>query len=818
MENKDVLTRLETLSQVGDYVLTKVLGRGSFATVRRGNHIITNEFVAVKLIDKNAIEDDYLNKNLGREATLLRKIRHPNVIRTFEIIETDSLLCFVTELAKCNLLEVLCETGTRSEENTKVLLRQMAMAIDHMHNQNIVHRDLKAENIMLDHNGDVKIIDFGLACDTTGKSFLTTQCGSMAYTAPELLCRKAYDKSVDIWSLGVNIYVILVGQLPFPSDNLTELHALMLDGRFYIPDEFSDSLKDLLKHIFQIKPSNRISIEELLDHEWLQTKNEEPLKAESQRRRSSGTSIDVDENLVEEVMNLGFKDREEIIQSVLNNTCNSAMATYYLVHQKKIRELRDASSSLSQQLSSSPPATQSDSNNPPLSPAVRKSSESKSSKKSSKITKLRRPSTSGRGKGEKIVEKGHGLSRPKGISDRILMQEKRSDQNDRNSHNKVVETVKNSRSDVRMSLNKQFRYSDQKRPVSRSGDGGTTSSRLVDLSSHSRNSPHKKRPGSSQPRGNVRECNGIRRRNSTSSCKSPRNSTTSALPSSEKETDIYVGMLRKLLNTLQDNSIDPDDLTSAVSKIMGQALPIAPNSELEVIALRYGWQGEIFVISLDDCVQDMVHDIAALIRQHLKRYSFRKSGISKRSDRPLSSNSKREMKNKNTVNNRRRSMSCNTDYPTPLLKERTQTKSISRSGSFSTDETAEARIRRFRMMVSEGMEPIDKSELKSEIKQGKALRKPVSQEFHSHMIEVLERAGRERKESMSDNSQVSIGSPRSPPVLPPVRSFRNSSPPDIFEKDIDIGFEGRKSSLSSSSGDSPPLGGGFSSDKFNLKL
>ena len=125
------------------------------------------------------------------------------------------------------------------------------MCYTHAHH---IHSDLKAENLMLDYDNNLKIIDFGLGNDIRGKKHLETACGSLAYSAPELVGCKPYGKEVDIWSFGVCLYVILRGMLPFPSDHVTQIHALMLDNAYTLPGEFSDSLKSLFLQVFQVKP------------------------------------------------------------------------------------------------------------------------------------------------------------------------------------------------------------------------------------------------------------------------------------------------------------------------------------------------------------------------------------------------------------------------------------------------------------------------------------------------------------------------------------------------------------------------------------
>eukprot|EP00050_Salpingoeca_kvevrii_P017233 m.63207 g.63207 ORF g.63207 m.63207 type:complete len:557 (-) comp7443_c0_seq3:515-2185(-) len=215
--------------------------------------------------------------------------------------------------------------------------RQLVHALKHLHENEIVHRDLKMENLMLSFRGEIKIIDFGLSNDLTGKEHLLTHCGSMSYSAPELLCRKPYGKEVDIWSLGVCLYVMLVGKLPFPTEgSLTEQHALMLDGRYVLPESLTPELKDLFDRIFQVKPSKRISLDEILEHEWFSSHPEAPTALEVQIESDDATVV-VDRRIVQQMINMGFDSDTRIIESVTEHKCDSTYATYHLLLQRRQR-------------------------------------------------------------------------------------------------------------------------------------------------------------------------------------------------------------------------------------------------------------------------------------------------------------------------------------------------------------------------------------------------------------------------------------------------------------------------------------------------
>eukprot|EP00039_Didymoeca_costata_P002632 m.61597 g.61597 ORF g.61597 m.61597 type:complete len:753 (-) comp11427_c0_seq2:33-2291(-) len=330
-ETETAISKLSALKQLGSYIVGKKIGEGAFAIVKRGVHMITDESVALKLFYKPAIKEEYLKKNLYREGNILQKIYHPNVVKLLEIIETDTIYCLVMELCEVDVLTYLCSVGKRNEDQARKYGWQLIEAFQYLHSENIVHRDLKAENLMLNSGNILKIIDFGLSNDMTGKDFLDTQCGSMSYSAPELLSHKPYGKAVDVWSIGVCLYVLLTGRLPFGNmATLTELHALMLDGTYTLPDAMSEPLKDLFGKIFHIKPNKRIKLQELKEHEWFQSMKEETngkQEALSQVTKES----DMNDKVLEEMNALGFTNRQSIIESVLLRKCDRSYATYHLL-------------------------------------------------------------------------------------------------------------------------------------------------------------------------------------------------------------------------------------------------------------------------------------------------------------------------------------------------------------------------------------------------------------------------------------------------------------------------------------------------------
>ncbi|NXX47088.1 HUNK kinase, partial [Tricholaema leucomelas] len=193
--------------QVGHYLIGNMINKGSFAKVMEGLHIPTGEKVAIKVIDKRkAKQDSYAFRHLKREPRIHQMIKHPNVVQLYETLETANSYYMVMELCLGgDLLDRVCEQRRLSEWEVRRYTRQILAAVEHLHRQGIVHRDLKIENFLLDENNNIKIVDFGLSNTTSFKGvsqdLLHTQCGSPAYAAPELLAHRKYGPKVDVWSM-----------------------------------------------------------------------------------------------------------------------------------------------------------------------------------------------------------------------------------------------------------------------------------------------------------------------------------------------------------------------------------------------------------------------------------------------------------------------------------------------------------------------------------------------------------------------------------------------------------------------------------------
>ncbi|XP_037101259.1 hormonally up-regulated neu tumor-associated kinase homolog A [Syngnathus acus] len=204
---KDLLRSFPHTKRVGSYLVGKMINKGSFAKVMEGLHITTGEKVAIKVINKKkACQDSYVQKNMKREPRIHQLIRHPNVVVLLETMETENSYYMVLELCGGgDLMERICDKKRLPEKEVRRYTRQILAAVAHLHQHGVVHRDLKIENFLLDQHNNIKIVDFGLSNTVKSESLplelLSTQCGSPAYAAPELLAHRKYGPKVDVWSV-----------------------------------------------------------------------------------------------------------------------------------------------------------------------------------------------------------------------------------------------------------------------------------------------------------------------------------------------------------------------------------------------------------------------------------------------------------------------------------------------------------------------------------------------------------------------------------------------------------------------------------------
>ncbi|KAM4847787.1 maternal embryonic leucine zipper kinase isoform X5 [Urocitellus parryii] len=212
------------------YEIYETIGTGGFAKVKLACHILTGEMVAIKIMDKNALGSDL--PRVKTEIDALKNLRHQHICQLYHVLETANKIFIVLEYCPGGeLFDYIISQDRLSEEETRVVFRQIVSAVAYVHSQGYAHRDLKPENLLFDENHKLKLIDFGLCAKPKGNKdyHLQTCCGSLAYAAPELIQGKSYlGSEADVWSMGILLYVLMCGFLPFDDDNVMALYKKIM--------------------------------------------------------------------------------------------------------------------------------------------------------------------------------------------------------------------------------------------------------------------------------------------------------------------------------------------------------------------------------------------------------------------------------------------------------------------------------------------------------------------------------------------------------------------------------------------------------------
>ncbi|KAM3919405.1 serine/threonine-protein kinase MARK2 isoform 10-T10 [Leptodactylus fuscus] len=323
-------TSADEQPHIGNYRLLKTIGKGNFAKVKLARHVLTGKEVAVKIIDKTQLNSSSLQK-LFREVRIMKVLNHPNIVKLFEVIETEKTLYLVMEYASGGeVFDYLVAHGRMKEKEARAKFRQIVSAVQYCHQKFIVHRDLKAENLLLDSDMNIKIADFGFSNEFTFGNKLDTFCGSPPYAAPELFQGKKYDgPEVDVWSLGVILYTLVSGSLPFDGQNLKELRERVLRGKYRIPFYMSTDCENLLKKFLILNPSKRGTLEQIMRDRWMNVGYED----DELKPYTEPVPDYKDPKRTELMVTMGYT-RDEIQDSLINQKYNEVMATYLLLGYK----------------------------------------------------------------------------------------------------------------------------------------------------------------------------------------------------------------------------------------------------------------------------------------------------------------------------------------------------------------------------------------------------------------------------------------------------------------------------------------------------
>lgn len=319
-----------------NYRIEKTIGQGTFGKVKLATHLPTNEYVAIKILEKTRIQDNEELERIEKEIKYLKTLNHPNIIQIYEVIEDIKNYYIVMEYASGGeLFNYIVQKEKLSESEASYFYSQVIHSIEEIHKHKICHRDIKPENILLTPNKVLKMIDFGLSNEYD--KYLSTPCGSPCYASPEMIYRKKYiGLNVDIWASGILLFAMVCGYLPFDDKNNERLFEKIIQCHLEFPPEYETKLsmecKDLISRILIANPSKRIKLEEIKKHSFLQDGNAQ------YDNTFKDEVFDKDDYVVAYMTNkMGYDGKgREIKTQISNNRHNNVTTTYKLIKKKII--------------------------------------------------------------------------------------------------------------------------------------------------------------------------------------------------------------------------------------------------------------------------------------------------------------------------------------------------------------------------------------------------------------------------------------------------------------------------------------------------
>ena len=254
------------------YILRDTIGEGGFSVVWKAFDIVKKKNVAIKIIQ---LKNDRTKKLIRDEIKILSLLKNPFIVEFYDFIEdreTDYAYIVMEYIKGSNLNELIGKFPTGiCESDAKKYFWQMVDALRYLHSNNICHRDIKAHNFIVTKENDIKLIDFGLSkILQDGQDFCNTKCGTVAYFSPERIINQNYSFAADVWSLGVLLFALVDGNLPFSQGNQKQLTLRIMHAEpSYDKQKFSPELIDLLKKMLRKEPKKRITLQEVVMHPWL---------------------------------------------------------------------------------------------------------------------------------------------------------------------------------------------------------------------------------------------------------------------------------------------------------------------------------------------------------------------------------------------------------------------------------------------------------------------------------------------------------------------------------------------------------------------
>ena len=323
-----------------NYQFIRTIGEGTFGKVKLSIHIPTNEYVAIKILEKSRIHDKEELERVEKEIKYLKALNHQNIVQIYEVIE-DNLQYFYIVMEYVSggeLFNYIVANEKLDEKEASFFFCQLINGIKEIHRKKICHRDIKPENLLLTERKLIKIIDFGLSNEYV--DFLSTQCGSPCYAAPEMIKGKKYNGLlIDLWACGIILFAMLCGYLPFDDKDNNILFRKILQCKVEFPDEsetfLSKEAKDLILRILTPEPSKRIKLEEVLLHPFLEFGNKE------YKNLMKPVNFNQDKIIIDYMVNiLKYNNEDNLIYKYIKANKHNNYTTTYKLLKKKIIEGR----------------------------------------------------------------------------------------------------------------------------------------------------------------------------------------------------------------------------------------------------------------------------------------------------------------------------------------------------------------------------------------------------------------------------------------------------------------------------------------------
>ena len=323
-----------------NYRIIKEIGSGTFGKVYSAEHVPSKQLVAIKVLEKEKIQDESDVERVTRELRISQSIFHPHLVQLYNLLETSEYIFLIMEyLSGGELYDYIVAKKKLTEVEAYLFFIQIKSAIEYLHSINIVHRDLKPENLLLsDSKKTLKLVDFGLGRFFDKGARIETACGSPCYAPPEMLSQKKYDPiKADIWSLGIVLFAMVAGYLPFDDENTEVLYQKIVNGKFKLPHGLSKELVDLLSRIININPEKRSSLIGITNHPWC-VKMKTSLAGKSSNcclNKKHENDEELDDSIIKMLSKSGYEEMK-LIQSIKTRVFCESYCHYHMLRLAKL--------------------------------------------------------------------------------------------------------------------------------------------------------------------------------------------------------------------------------------------------------------------------------------------------------------------------------------------------------------------------------------------------------------------------------------------------------------------------------------------------